>query len=177
MKEINSKKIKYFICAFLTSCTLIITNGIAGETELTTLLPQDKALGNNVSAEYLQKAEGEKLVELINGGAVLFFKHGFEQTIFQEYYIDSTQYINLEIYQMNSPEGAKGIFLARSDTAAKKLPFGQQGIQDDYYCTFYRDNFYVIATGSDSTNNIQQVLLKTIELVDAKILAKNNTKE
>ena len=177
MQEINTKTLKYFYVVFIMSSVIIIINAIAGENNLQNLLPLEKELGENVSAEYQQKAEGEKLVELINGGAVQFFKHGFRQTIFQEYYIDSTQYINLEIYQMSNPEGAKGIFFARADTTAEKISIGQHGFKDDYYYTFYRDNYYVIATGSDSKEEIQQVLLKTIESVDTKILAKNNVKE
>ena len=150
---------------------LFIIKGMAGENNLTNLLPEDKELGPNVTSEYQQKAAGEKLVELINGGAVLFFKHGFKQTVFQEYYVDSTQYINLEIYQMENPEGAKGIFLARTDTSAISLTLGKQGFRDDYYCTFYRNHYYVIATASDSSAAVQQVLLKAAEIVDKKIIS------
>ena len=177
MLESNKKTITSFIILFFVSTLIIIVDAIAGDIDLKNLLPEDKELGKNVKAEYQQTAQGEKLVELINGGAVLFFRHGFEKTIFQEYYIDSTQYINLEIYQMNNPNGARGIFLARTDTTATKISFGQLGIQDNYFCTFYRDNYYVIATGSDSINTIQQVLLKAMQIVDKNIESKNNPKE
>ena len=177
MREINKETIKYFMIVVIISTVLIVVDAFAGESNLANLIPNDKELGKNVIAEYQQTAKGEKLVELINGGAVLFFRHGFQETVFQEYYIDSTQYINLEIYQMQNPEGAKGIFLARTDTTAEKIPFGQLGFKDNYYCTFYHDNYYVIATGSDSTNDIQQVLLKAVEIVDNIIQAKNNLKE
>ena len=165
------RKIKYLALTIIILA--FMGRGIASENNLTWILPDSKELGQTITAGYQQKAEGEKLVELINGGAVLFFRHGFKQTVFQEYYIDSTQYINLEIYQMDTPEGAEGIFAARSDTSAKKIPLGQQGFQDNYYCTFHREQFYVIVTGSDSTTVIQQLLLKTAEFVDKRIKEKS----
>ena len=169
----NWKITKNFFLVVMISSLLIIGRGIASENSLTKLLPDSQDLGQTITSGYLQMAEGENLVELSNGGAVLFFKHGFKQTVFQEYYIDSTQYINLEIYQMETPEGAKGIFVARSDTSAKQIPLGEQGFQDNYYCTFHREHYYVIVTGSDSTKVIQQLLLKTAEIVDRRIKEKS----
>ena len=169
MQQRSRITLKSVIVSITIVFVFTVINGITGENDLTGLLPDDTELGQNVTAEYQQTAEGEKLIELINGGAVLFFKHGFQSTVFQEYYVDSTRYINLEIYQMEKPEGAKGIFLARTDTSANKVPFGQQGFQDDYYCTFYRDTYYVIITGSDTSGTIQQILLKSAEIVDNRI--------
>jgi len=146
---------------------------MALENSIIKLLPDSKELGPGVTSEDHQSAVGEKLIELINGGAVLFFKHGFKQTVFQEYYIDSTQYINLEIYQMEKPLGAKGIFLARTDTSDQKLLIGELGYRSDYYCSFYRYNYYVTVTGSDSTKAIQKILRKSAEIVDRKIIGDN----
>lgn len=73
---------------------------------------------------------------------------------------------------MQKPEGEKGIFLTRTDTTAEKIRFGQQGLKDDYYCTFYRDNFYVIATASDSIKSLQHILLKSAQIIDDKIQIK-----
>jgi hypothetical protein len=169
MQVVNKKIIRFAIISISLAGVFTMINGIAAENDLTTLLPDATELGQNVTADYQQKAEGEKLVELINGGAVLFFKHGFKRTVFQEYYLDSTQYINLEIYQMENPQGVKGIFWARADTSANELPFGEQGYQDDYYCTFYRETYYVIVTGSDTSQSIQKILLKSAEIVDKRI--------
>ena len=169
MQALNGRTKRFTIISITVASVLIMMNGIAGDNDLVNLLPDDKELGENVTAEYQQSAKGEKLIELINGGAVLFFKHGFKRTVFQEYYVDSTQYINLEIYQMEKPEGARGIFLARTDTSANNAPFGQQGFQNDYYCTFYRDQYYVIVTGSDTSRTLQQILIKSAESVDGRI--------
>ena len=167
------KIIKICYILFLLSIPGFVSTGLSSDNSLTWLLPDKQELGQSITPGYQEEAEGEKLIELINGGAVLFFRHGFNQTVFQEYYIgDSTQYINLEIYQMEKPEGAKEIFLARTDTTAKKIPVGQLGFRDDYYCTFHQGMYYVIATGSDSTKIIQNLLLKTVEIIDKKIIEK-----
>lgn len=170
MQEIIRGAIKQIIYTFVIPGMFITANLIASENDMYKLLPAEIELGNNVTAEYQQKAEGEGLVELINGGAVLFFRHGFKQTIFQEYYIDSVKYINLEIYQMESTRGAKGIFLARTDTLDMKINLGQLGFRSNYYCSFYRDNYYIIATGSDSTEAIRSLLVSVAKTVDQKII-------
>ena len=151
---------------------LILSSLVHGsEKEMTDLLPSANGLGPGVTRDYRQFAEGEDLVELINGGAVQFFKHGFNRALFQEYYVDSTQYINVEIYEMKSEEAARGIFMARTDTTEQRLLAGSLGFVSDYFCTFYRDHYYVVITSSDDSEAIRLILLKAARIVDRKILS------
>ena len=149
---------------------LLLTNlTSASEKDLLRILPENREIKQAVPSGEPQVAKGEKLFELINGGAVLFFKHGFQQTLFQEYQIDNGRIMNLEIYQMDTPAGAKGVFTERADPSAKQIPLGEQGLQGDYYCAFHRGVYYVTVTGSAFTKEIQQILLTTAKMVDKKI--------
>jgi hypothetical protein len=167
VEKINKSSMNYLTMLFILFHFLKV---MSVEDDPINLLPESNKLGPNVTAEYQQKAQGEKLVELINGGAVLFFKHGFRQTVFQEYYVDSTQYINLEIYQMETNEGAQGIFMARFDTSAQQIDLGEQGFKSNYYCAFYRSNYYVIITASAATEELQNIFLNAAAIIDKKIM-------
>jgi hypothetical protein len=143
---------------------------LASDNLLISLLPKTVELEKSLTPGYRQEARDAKLIELINGGAVLFFRHGFSQTVFQEYFIeDSTKYMNFEIYQMNNSQGAKGIFLARTDSTSEKISLGHLGVKGNYFCTFYRGSYYVVATASDSSKTIQEILFRTAKIIDEKI--------
>ncbi len=58
------------------------------------------------------KFAGSDLYGHIDGGAELFLEFGFEQLVVQRY-ARGEQEIDLEIYQMDSPEGALGIYLMK----------------------------------------------------------------
>jgi len=152
---------------------LILTNpAFASEKDLLQILPESREFKQAVPAGEPQIAKGEMLFELINGGAVLFLKHGFQQALFQEYQTDNGRSMNLDIYQMKTPAGAKGVFTERTDPSSKKISLGEQGVQGAYYCAFLRGVYYVTVTGSESTQQMQQLLLKTAKTVDQKIREK-----
>lgn len=149
---------------------LVFTNpAFASEKDLLQMLPESRGFKEAVPAGEPQIAKGEKLFELINGGAVLFLKHGFQQALFQEYQTDNGRTMNLEIYQMKTPAVAKGVFTERADRSSKKIPLGEQGVHGAYYCAFHRGVYYVTVTGSESTQQMQQLLLKTARTVDQGI--------
>jgi hypothetical protein len=77
--------------------------------------------------------------------------------------------MNVEIYNMATSKGAEGIFLARSDTANKKISVGDKGERSEYYCAFIRDRYYISLTGSDTKKHTQSILLKTAKIIDKKI--------
>ena len=171
----SNMKIKNQIIFLVILIPLLIYagKGNVSENSLTWILPDSQEISPFVKPDYMQTAEGEKLVELINGGAVLFFKRGFERAVFQEYTVDSTAYINLEVYQMDKSVGAKGIFLDRLDSSAEQVALGNQGVRGNYFCSFYRDDYFIIVTGSDSSKTVQQLVFKTAEIIDKKIIGKN----
>ena len=57
------------------------------------------------------------LFDYIDGGAELFLEFGFKELLVQRYSRGASE-LTLEIYRMESPEAALGIYLARSDAEA-----------------------------------------------------------
>lgn len=73
--------------------------------------------GNNfvpgwVKSEATQRFSTDSLYSYIDGGADLFLELGFTQLLVQRY-VKGDEEIDLEIYQMATPEGALGIYLTR----------------------------------------------------------------
>ena len=132
--------------------------GDSAANDLRKILPADSTLGDVKFVGGAQEAEGKKLFELINGGAVIFFQHNFKRALFQEYTMGGSKSINLEIYQMGSPQDAKGIYTIKKEKDGTTLRLGQEGFLFDYYCMLYQGPYFISITGADSTDGVRNVL-------------------
>ncbi|MCP4752157.1 MAG: hypothetical protein GY866_14770 [Proteobacteria bacterium] len=116
-----------------------------------------------------REAEGQDLFRLINGGAVLFFRHNFRQAIFQEYATPGGKTINLEIYRMESETDAKGIFTIKKDEESQAVGIGQEGSMAGYYGMFRQGAYFITVTGDESTENVRKTLARIAGIVVKKI--------
>ncbi len=112
---------------------------------------------------------GEDLYSLINGGAVIFYEYGFKQVITQDYTNGDGKSISLEIYEMDNPASAYGIFTLRRGVEGKSLDVGDEGMFADYYLQFWKGRFLVTLTTSDSEETSQSGLVAIARAVDSKI--------
>ena len=115
---------------------------------------------------------GEDLYALINGGAVIYYKYGFRQVITQDYASKDGKSITLEIYEMNSPASAYGIYTIKINTEGKSIDVGDEGILADFYLHFWKGDFLVTLTASDSEETTGSGLLALARAVDEKIQTK-----
>jgi hypothetical protein len=95
--------------------------------------------------------EGRELFRYIDGGADLFFEYGFRQVLAAEYSNAGGGQITLEIYEMNDPGAAFGIFSIRSGEEAAPINIGEDGSAHAYYLMFWKGRFHVTLAASDST--------------------------
>jgi len=98
-----------------------------------------------------QTAEGIRLFELINGGAEEYVKEGFSRAIMATYQNNEGKRINLDIYEMLSPESAKS-YLPRKKAGDKgqKVSVGEEAAMGDYYLNFRKGAYQVTLSGYDS---------------------------
>ena len=90
--------------------------------------------------------QDETLFDYLNGGAEIFFDYGFTRALVQEYTRGAAQII-LDIYEMSSAKGARGIFQKRASTDYQQISVGEEGRLGDYYLIFYKGPFFVAVTG------------------------------
>ena len=76
------------------------------------LLPADEIVPGWRRAEPARVYSGPELYELIDGGAEIFFEHGFERVTVQKYALGADEIV-VDLYAMRDAAAALGIYLGR----------------------------------------------------------------
>ncbi len=96
---------------------------------------------------------GEELFDYIDGGAVTFINQGFKNIITNKY-TDGDKNIQVEIYEMESIEGARNIFDKMKGEGESIKSLGNESIFNEYYLIFYQNNFLVMITLTDTNKKL-----------------------
>ncbi len=132
-------------------------------------LPTSDEIGDCEPVRVPQKYVGEDLYLYINGGAVIYYEYGFRQVVTQEYRANSGKVINLEIFEMENPASAFGIYTFKTGDDGKEIPVGSEALLEDYYLNFWKGNFVVTLTAVDSEKETIDLLMRIADIVDTKI--------
>jgi len=116
-----------------------------------------------------ETAIGQDLYLLINGGAEIYHEYGFKQAIHQSFINSTGHRINLEIYKMESPESAYGIFTFRTSETGIPVEYGQKGWLETYFLNFWRENYLITVIGLDEDSTTIHGIKKIGRVVDNKI--------
>ncbi len=118
-----------------------------------------------------QTAEGVRLFELINGGAEEYVKEGFSRAVVATYRNKGGKRINLDIYEMLSPEGAQRIYRKKAGDKGQKVSVGEEAALEDYYLNFRKGVYQVTLSGYDTQRETLDSLLRIARLVAERISA------
>jgi len=135
------------------------------------LLPQESDLKGWTLDEEPQTAQGVGLFDLINGGAEQYVKAGFSRAVIATYRNKQGKRINLEIYEMLSPESAMIIHRKKTRDRGKKVSVGEEGAMGDHYLNFKKGSYQVTVSGYDTQEETLEWLLRIARLVAGKISA------
>jgi hypothetical protein len=116
-----------------------------------------------------QTAEGIGLFEVINGGAEEYVKEGFSQALMATYRNNEGKRINLEIYEMLSPESARSIHRKKAGDKGQKVPVGEEAAMEDYYLNFRKGAYQVTLSGYDTQKETLEWILHMARLVAERI--------
>jgi hypothetical protein len=116
-----------------------------------------------------QTAEGIRLFELINGGAEEYLKEGFSWAVMATYRNNEGKRINLEIYEMLSPESAKRIHRKKAGDKGQKVSVGEEAAMEEYYLNFRKGVYQVTLSGYDNQRETLEWLLRMARLVAERI--------
>jgi len=143
----------------------------AAQSEMSVYLPQPSELKDWEPVAAPQHMKGEDLFLLINGGAEIYHEYGFKQVIVQGFKNKNRESLkfNLEIYEMQNPAAAYGIYTFKTGASGKIIPVGNEGLLEDYYLNSWKGNFLVTVIGFDSKKETLDGLVETARLVAAKI--------
>jgi len=135
-------------------------------------LPGEDERGEWVKWGDHQEYRGEDLFLYIDGGAEIYHEYGFKQVIVQDYKNNEGKSISLEIFLMESPESAYGMFSFKTGLEGKDLVLGDGAALSDYYLNFWKGNFLVTMTGFDESEETIEGLLRIGQAVEARIKMK-----
>jgi hypothetical protein len=139
------------------------------QDSLFTLLPHTDTLEEWSQADTARVYCGIDLFTFIDGGAELFLEYGFRKIVAVEYERQRAASINIEIYEMNDPEAAYGIYSVRSGSEGNLLAIGNEGRVHPYYIMFWKGRFYVTVAASDTSEECKRGIEKIAREVDRRI--------
>ena len=116
----------------------------------------------------------EKLYEYINGGADIFLEYGFNQIVTQNYLFEDKELV-VDVYEMQDPESAFGIYSLYRDYNKPVLNVGDDGTRFKYQLVFWQDKYYIVLMGYETDEITQKALLAMAHHVSQRIGVKSQT--
>jgi hypothetical protein len=152
---------------------LVMYLPMAGETpDMPSYLPQPGELHGWEPSDKPQHMIGEDLFLLINGGAEIYHEYGFKQVVAQGFKNKSGKAFNLEIYEMQDPAAAYGMYTFKTGDSGKTLDVGDEGLVEDYYLNLRKGRFLVTVIGFDSEQETMAGIKAAARVTAAKLKIK-----
>jgi hypothetical protein len=102
---------------------------------------------------------GVTLSDYINGGAEAYLAYGFREVAARNFENSSGARLTVEIYEMNKPENAFGIF--STDPAGKRLPIGADASYGSGLLRFWKGRFFVRIVCYPADETIEKIITDT----------------
>jgi len=144
-------------------------SGLFKEGQLRTYLPADNISSGWMKDGTLQEYEGEDLYAYIDGGAEIYQEYGFRRVILQDYKNAKGKSVSLEIFEMETPAAAFGMFSFKRSGSGKVVTLGAGAELEAYYLNFWKGRFLVTLTGFDEAPETVDGLTAVAGIVDSKI--------
>lgn len=141
---------------------------IASDESMEKLLPADSQISPWTKSGKPDIYKKQKLFNYIDGGADIYLEYGFNQVISQEYMYEEESIV-VDIYEMNDPEAAFGIYSIHRDAHKPPANVGDDGTEFDYQITFWQDRYYVILLGYSTDKETKNVLRNFAKNISARI--------
>jgi hypothetical protein len=139
------------------------------DSSLRTFLPGEEELAGWTREGEPQGFEGEDLFTYIDGGAEIYFEYGFERVIVQDYRNEAGSRLSLEIFEMDSPDSAYGIYTFKTSRHGESFPLGDECQLADYYLNLRKGPYLVTITGLDLRADAKESLLLLARTIEPRI--------
>jgi hypothetical protein len=145
--------------------------GVAESKErLSALLPEKRAMKGWSITLGPKFFEPQNLWEYINGQAEMYIDYGFELVGTAEYgSLDGPGSVTIEIYQMQSPKHAFGIYAAERSPLDTSIGMGVQGYLSENVLNFWKGPYYIKLTSFQRSPETKETLMALAVGIDHKI--------
>jgi hypothetical protein len=161
----------YFRFASFLCCAWLISASLGHSKDPDSLeqyLPGSASMGSWKVDGQPKVFKGKTLYDYIDGGAEIFYEYGFTQTIAQRYALGDKS-ITVDIYEMDNPKAAYGIFSVQRDSEMPALAVGDDGTVSDTMVAFYQERFYVVIAANKPAPDTKPALVQIARAVSQKI--------
>ncbi len=117
----------------------------------------------------LQEYEGEDLYAYIDGGAEIYQEYGFRRVVVQDYEHGAGMSVSLELFEMETPAAAFGMYTFKRSGQGQGLELGGGGELESYYLNFWKGRFLATLTGFDDSRGTVDGLVKIARALEAKL--------
>lgn len=140
------------------------------KNSLEALLPKNNELAGWERAAVPQFFMSENLWEYMNGQAESYLQYGFRKLATIDYILeDNPNSLNIEIFKMQSPKHAFGIYAAERSIEDKSIKIGVEGYIGQNILNFWKGSYYVKLTAFESSKDIEDILFKFATVIAHKI--------
>ncbi len=153
----------------LIALILLHCSGVPSREGILAYLPEKNELGDWKPMGDPQTAEGEDLFLLINGGAEIYYEYGFRRAVIQSYTLGKDKSVNIEMYEMEDPAAAYGVYTFKTSDRGRPVSIGQEALQEDYYLNFWKGRFLVTLIGFDTDEDTKAGLMMMARAIESKI--------
>lgn len=112
-------------------------------------------------------AAGDDLFLLIDGGAEIYHEYGFTQAVYQTCTAPDGRSINLELYEMESPAAAYGIYTFKTGVGGTPVAVGGEGWLESYYLNIWKGRFLITAIALDTAGDASADLITISRAIEA----------
>ena len=144
-------------------------SGLRSEGPLRGYLPGDDAVPGWTRDGEPQEYEGEDLYTYIDGGAEIYHEYGFRRVIVQDYKNAGGKSLSLEIFEMETPAAAFGMFTFKRSGKGRAVALGGGAELEAYYLNAWKGRFLMTLTGFDETPETTEGLTAVARAVDSRM--------
>jgi hypothetical protein len=142
----------------------------SGSSDLLALLPADGAVTDWSREGEPRFFTPDNLWEYINGAADGYIMYGFEEVVTADFSMDSTdQQAVIDIYRMQDPVHAFGIYCQERNPDYEFLEIGVEGYMGGTALNFWHGPYYVKLTVFEESDELKQEMSKLAQHVSGKI--------
>ena len=136
-----------------------------GQKDIRSVLPALESLQGWEYNKAPRVYAGDKLFDLINGGADIYYEYGFTQVISVTYNDPAHTVILVEIYEMSDPSAGYGVFSLMQQTGEWCKTYGNVSAVRNDYIAFWKGNYYVIISWSSRQHKDIPPLTKLAKMI------------
>ena len=91
----------------------------------------------------------------MDGGADVVLEYGFSRVIVQDYKDAASRTITVEVFELDTPADAYGLYTFKSGPEGEARPIGAESRLADYYLNVWKGRYVVTLTGLDESPEVR----------------------